>query len=86
MDINSIARLIAGFFRLLVWLWSEFLFDTLGWKIGWCVCKLLSFGQLPKIGLTDADEASTTTRIAVELFGIGFLCTAAWLLSIGFQR
>lgn len=85
LPLRPLASVIVGVFRILVWLWSEFLFDTLGWRIGWCVCRVLSFGQLPKVGFTCEDEVSTTTRIAVELLGIAFLCTAAWKLAIMFQ-
>jgi hypothetical protein len=85
LPIRPIASVIVGIFRLLVWLWSEFLFDTLGWRIGWCVCRVLSLGKLPKAGFTQEYEASTATRITVELLGIATLCTVAWKLAALFQ-
>ena len=85
LPLRPLASVIVGVFRILVWLWSEFLFDTLGWRIGWCVCRVFSFGQLPKASFTCEDEASFATRIAVELLGIAFLCAAAWKLAVMFQ-
>ena len=83
--LRPIASLVVGIFRALVWLWSEFLFDTLGWKIGWCVSRVLTFGKLPEAGFTNEHEATTLTRISVELIGIGTLCFTAWRLSIAFS-
>lgn len=85
LPIRPIVSVIVGIFRFLVWLWSEFLFDTLGWRIGWCVCRVLSFGKLPTAGFTREYEASAATRISVELLGIAVLCTVAWKLTVAFQ-
>ena len=85
LPFRPIASVIVGICRFLVWLWSEFLFDTLGWRIGWCVCRVLSLGKLPEAGFTREYEASTATRITVELLGIAVLCTVAWKLTVVFQ-
>jgi hypothetical protein len=85
LPIRPIVSVVVAIFRFLVWLWSEFLFDTLGWRIGWCVCRVLSLGNLPKVGFANEYEASTATRIAVELIGIAVLCTVAWKLTVVFK-
>src|SRR5690606_28060805 len=83
--VRPIVSIVVGTFRFLVWLWSEFLFDTLGWKIGWLVCRTLSLGRFPKAGFSSEGEASTSTRILVELLGIAILCTVAWWLAKRFD-
>lgn len=85
IPIRPIISFIVGVFRFIVWLWSEFLFDTLGWWLGWCVCRTITFGQFPREGFNCEDDANTVTRITVELIGIATLCTIAWLLSMVFD-
>lgn len=85
LPFRAIASVIVGVFRFLVWLWSEFLFDTLGWRIGWCVCRALSLGNLPEVGFRCEKDASTAARITVELLGIAVLCIVAWELAVIFR-
>lgn len=85
IPLRPIASIVVGLLRFIVWLWSEFLFETLGWKLGWCVCRLLSLGKFPQADFSSEEEASIFTRIVVELLGIGTLCFAAWRLSIAFD-
>jgi len=84
LPLRPIASVIVGIFRAIIWLWSEFLFDTIGWKIGWLVCRLFSLGKLPDAGFSGEHEATTLTRITVELIGIGTLIVTVWRLSVAF--
>lgn len=83
--VRPVASIVVNVIRFLVWLCSEVLFETLGWKIGWCVCRVLSLGQWPKAGLAEEATAGLLTRLLVEVFGIVVLCVVAWRLAVVFD-
>lgn len=79
---KSILRIIALFFRGLLWLlinsWDLCL-ERPGWYIGWPVCRLLSLGRLPKEAWGEPDGASDRCQVLVAI--IGFI--AIFLVAVG---
>lgn len=74
-------RLVVSVLRALWWLGWEFMIETVGWSIGWCVLRTLTLGKLPRERLSGQDDASWTVQCLVE--SIGLLCLAGliWRLT-----
>lgn len=71
-------RPIAWVLRALLWLGWEFLFERVGWWIGWSVCRCFSLGLFPKAGLGEGEEVPILLRVAVELMGLAALAALLW--------
>jgi len=79
MDLPELPlRALGWLLRALLWLAWEGLFNTVGWYVGWCVCRTLSLGYFPHYGLRDEDKVSWPMRLVVELLGLGTLTALAW--------
>lgn len=79
MDLPDLPlRPIAWVLRALLWLAWEFLFETLGWWIGWTVCRCLSLGLFPRAGIRDEEQVPWGWRLVVELLGIAALAGLLW--------
>jgi len=79
--LRPVATLLLGIARFLLWLGWEFFVQTVGWSIGWLVCRAIFFGRFPTEALGDRDEASFGTALMVELVGLATLAGTVWLLS-----
>jgi hypothetical protein len=81
MDLPDLPlRPLVWLLRGLLWLAWEFLFETVGWWIGWCVCRTLSLGQFPRYGLQDED-VPWPMRLLVEVMGLAALTALLWALT-----
>ncbi|WP_221798447.1 hypothetical protein [Oceanobacter mangrovi] len=56
--------------RILYFLAWELMIERIGWSIGWVICRLLSWGKYPEVGLGEYDHASGPTSVLVNLIGI----------------
>ena len=78
--LKPIARVVLAIARGLLWLSWEFMIQTIGWGIGWIICRLVSFETFPKEKISEVDDASWPVAIIVEVVGLVFLaCLAYWL-------
>lgn len=68
--LKSILRLIGLLVRTLLWLIWELCLETIAWYAGWLVCRLVSFGRLPGVGITQHEQASQWTHGGVCLVGM----------------
>lgn len=59
-----------GIIRALVWMIWELCFEVIGWYAGWPVCRLASFGRLPREGITEHAQASSLTSFTVSVVGL----------------
>ncbi len=79
MDLPDLPlRPLVWVLRLLLWLAWEFLFETVGWWIGWTVCRCLSLGHFPSVGIAEGESVPWPLRVMVELLGIAALVALLW--------
>lgn len=74
-------NLVLGVLRALWWLGWDFIIQTVGWSIGWCVLRVLTLGHYPRERLGDLAGASWVTSLWVELVGLAVLATTIWWLA-----
>lgn len=79
---KGIARVLAIAVRILVWFILELCVETVGWYVGWCVLRLLTFNCLPKEGINDYDRASFLLASVVCTAGLVFLVGVGTLLAL----
>ena len=73
--------IIAAVLRALWWLAWDFGVETIGWSIGWGVCRLVTAGRFPHERLGEQDEASSGVAGLVEGTGLLVLALAIWLVT-----
>ncbi|MCM5682333.1 hypothetical protein M8A51_22625 [Schlegelella sp. S2-27] len=83
MLLRPIAKLLLALLRGLLWLGWELMFETIGWTVGWLLCRLLSAGRWPRQRWSQQDEAPGGVALVVELIGLGALALAVAALSGG---
>jgi hypothetical protein len=71
--IKPILRLFGLIVRALFWLFWETSLQPLVWYLGWLLCRLFSFGNLPKEKITEQDEATLLCQCIVCLSGVSSL-------------
>jgi len=71
--VKSILRLVGVLVRALVWLFWEFIFETLAWYVGWVLCRVISVGRLPQESINEHERASTLTHLIVSLIGFALM-------------
>jgi len=79
--LRPVASALLWIARVLWWLGWEFFVETIGWSIGWPICRALTLGRFPDTGFRDQEETSWWASLLVELVGLGALLGAIWLLS-----
>lgn len=67
--------------RALLWLAWDLALSIVGWGIGWCVCRVLTFGRYPGVGIGEEAHCEFLPRLAVELLGLATLFGLVWWLS-----
>lgn len=80
-SLKPIARLFLAIVRGLIWLAWELMIQTIGWSIGWVICRVISFGYFPKEKVSELDSTPVTVAFVVEIIGLAFLCFLAYWLS-----
>lgn len=60
----------------------EFFHEYIGWVVGWCFWRLLTFGKYPKEGIWYDDKASLLTNIIVSFTGFILIAAGITLLII----
>ncbi|MGM9491938.1 hypothetical protein [Ideonella sp. YS5] len=56
--------------RVLWWLAWDLCFETVGWAIGWPICRLASLGRFPRERYLEPGSAEGSTAFFVELIGL----------------
>lgn len=79
--IRPIASALLFVVRGLLWIGWELCFQTVGWAVGWLVCRLVSAGRFPAEGLGALEQVHEGKAFAVECIGLGCLFFLAWALS-----
>jgi len=79
--LKPIARIFLAIVRGLIWLSWELMIQTIGWSIGWVICRAISFGYFPKERISEVDNAPLFVALVVELIGLAFLLFLAYWLS-----
>lgn len=79
--IRPLATAVLWLLRALLWLGWELMFSTIGWSIGWCVCRIFSLGRLPDVGIKEEDNYDLLPRLVVELIGLFALGALVWWLA-----
>ncbi|WP_444998082.1 hypothetical protein [Aliikangiella sp. IMCC44359] len=80
LAIKFVVRIILGFFRVLLFIGWDLLFEIVGWSVGWFFCRLVTFGYFPKEKLSELDKAPIITALIVELIGLMVLVISILLL------
>lgn len=79
--IRPIASVVLRFLRALLWLGWDIGVSTIGWSVGWCICRVLSFGRFPSVRLGDEDAYDFLPCLLVEVIGLLALALCVWWLS-----
>ena len=80
---KSILRLILLVLRVLQFLAWDLLFSYVGWSIGWCFYRTISFGKFPSESLGDLETSSWGKALFIELTGLAILGSLTVLI-VGF--
>jgi len=59
--------------RFLWWLAWDLCVETVGWSIGWPICRVLTFGRFPKASFGRMEDASVPAWAGVEAVGLATL-------------
>jgi hypothetical protein len=78
---RPIARFALMIARALWWLGWDFFVETVGWSIGWPICRVLSFGRFPETGFGELEETPFWAAVLVEATGLAALALIIWGLS-----
>ena len=78
---KGVLRLIGLVIRCLIWIVWELGYETICWCLGWPVCRLATFGALPKEHIRDHDKASGLTQFIVSLIGFVLLVVIASVIA-----
>lgn len=78
---RPILKLILGFLRVLQFLAWDLLFSYIGWSIGWCFYRIISFGKYPNEGIGDLDSCHWGKALFVEFTGLAILGVSIVLIS-----
>lgn len=78
MELTDLLRPALWIARALWWLSYDFCVRTVGWSIGWPICRLLTFGRWPDTGFRELDETDVMHAFMVELIGLGALALAIY--------
>ncbi len=79
--IRPIFRIILGLLRVLQFFAWDVFVEPIGWTIGWCFYRTLSFGHWPQENLTELDRAGVLKSLFIELTGLGVLGLAIFLVT-----
>jgi hypothetical protein len=82
VGLKGLLRIIGFVVRGLIWLMWEVCFEEVCWYIGWPVCRLLTFGRLPREPITHREHASNLSCFLVSLVGFGSLIGLAICISL----
>ena len=66
---KAILRLLGYIVRFLAWLILEG-FEEIAWYVGWPVCRIVTFGKLPKEFINQHQQASPLTNFIVSIIGL----------------
>ncbi len=66
--------------RVLLWFTWEFAVQTVGWHVGWVVCRLLTLGRWPEEGIGCQETVGVGRLLFVVCVGILFLLGIVWFL------
>lgn len=78
--IRPIATALLYLARGLLWLGWDFCVQTVGWTVGWLVCRFITAGRFPAERVGDLDDAPGGVAFFVELIGLACLAALAWIL------
>ena len=76
---KTILRLFGYIIRFLAWLIFEG-FESIAWYVGWPVCRIITFGKLPKEYISQHDQASPITNFLVSIIGVVSLILLGMLI------
>ncbi len=79
--LRPIASATLWLLRALLWLGWELMFSIVGWTVGWCVLRAITFGRLPNVSIRDEEHYELLRRLLVEVVGLGTLFAACWWLA-----
>ena len=81
---RGLLRLILWLLRVLWWLAWEVGVEGIGWSIGWVVCRMLTLGHYPRVGIGQQDALPWPEALLVEITGLAVLGGAVWVLETRF--
>jgi hypothetical protein len=71
---------VLGVLRFLWWLAWDVCCQTVGWAVGWPVCRLATLGRFPRERYTELGLAEASTAFVVEAIGLlAIAALIAWL-------
>jgi len=77
---RPLLRLFYYIGRGLLWLAWDLSIVIIGWSIGWGALRIITLGKYPQHKFLEQNKASTWQAILIELFGIGILGLAVFIL------
>jgi hypothetical protein len=77
---RPLATVAQFLWRVVLWLAWDFALHMVAWSVGWCVCRALTFGQLPYAKIGDLEDASWSITVFIELLGVTTIFAVAYLL------
>jgi len=72
---------VVAILRVLWWLGWDFAFCTIGWSIGWCFFRTITFGRFPAERFGELDEAPWIVVALVETSGLALLALGIFELT-----
>lgn len=78
---RPLAHAVLTVLRIVWWLTWELWLDAVTWYIGWPVCRALSFGRVPSVGIGERDEAGGFMEFVVHVVGAVVLVGTIALLA-----
>lgn len=77
---RPVIQVLGATLRGVWYIFAEILGELVLWSIGWCFCRVISWGRYPKQGLTQAAEASVATELVVITAGLIVLVGSSFLV------
>ncbi|GAA6151762.1 hypothetical protein [Pseudoteredinibacter isoporae] len=78
---KDVLRLLGLLVRMVIGLMYELCFETIGWYVGWPICRLFSLKRWPEQGINDQERASQLTQCLVSIVGLVSLLALSFLIA-----
>lgn len=71
---KPIFKLILAILRILHFIAWDLMFSFVGWSIGWCFLRVITFGYFPSENIGELESCSWVKALFVEIVGLVILC------------
>ncbi|WP_196139744.1 hypothetical protein [Aliikangiella sp. G2MR2-5] len=78
---KAMLRVLSGGLRVLLFIGWDLMVERVGWTIGWCFYRAVTFGKFPTENVDEIDKAPMPTQLFVEFSGLAFLAAGIYILA-----